>query len=278
MTVARAQSRVRAVGMVAVGLAFALASGRAPATERFKGVTLLPASGDYLAVRDAPVLEAPTVSTESKGKTKGADKAAASAAVGNIKKGEGVEVFGKSGTWLAVRKDGKPLGFVPVDALAPLLDGALDRPVTGSVAAGGYTCRYTIRFEGRTEIEMGPGRIADYDAVIACEKTFSRFSFDSPMFMSEIPHQGGVKPVYQIALDVVGVTPDPDQAFSTILFYDRDKGEVMLETAFPPDWLGKKKPAPRRVVDVAGALAAAVEMALAAWGPKPWETLAKSGR
>lgn len=277
MTVARAQSRVRAAGVVAVGLAFALASGGAPATERFKGVTLLPASGDYLAVRDTPVLEAPAVSTESKGKTKGADKAA-SAAVGDIKKGESVEVFGKSGAWLAVRKDGKPLGFVPVDALAPLLDGALDRPVTGSVAAGGYACRYTIRFEGRTEVEMGPGRIADYDAAIACEKTFSRVNFDSPMFMSEIPHQGGVKPVYQITLDVVGASPDPDQAFSTILFYDRDKGEVALETAFPPDWLGKKKPAPKRVADVAGALAAAVEIALAAWGPKPWETLAKSGR
>ena len=125
---------------------------------------------------------------------------------------------------------------------------------------------------------MGPGRIADYDAAIACEKTFSRVNFDSPMFMSEIPHQGGVKPVYQITLDVVGASPDPDQAFSTILFYDREKGGVALETAFPPDWLGKKKPAPKRVADVAGALAAAVEIALAAWGPKPWETLAKSGR
>lgn len=98
------------------------------------------------------------------------------------------------------------------------------------------------------------------------------------MFMSEIPHQGGPKPIHQIALDVLGISPDPDQAFSTILFYDRDKGEVALETAWPADWLVKNKPSPRRVGDVAGALAAAAELTLSSWGPKPWEALAQRER
>jgi len=107
--------------------------------------------------------------------------------------------------------------------------------------------------------------------------------------MSEMPHQGGPKPVYQIALDVLGISPDPDQAFSTILFYDRDKGEIAVETAWPAEWLAKTKSAPRRVAsktatpakdgsmadEIASAIAAAAELTLTAWGPKPWEAVAK---
>ena len=278
------RTRQQAAGLwlaLALGAASPL-TGNAWATERFRGVVLLPASGLHLAVRDVDVLETPpapssSAESKSKGKAKGAPPVVASA-VAQVKKGDEVEVFGKAGAWVAVKQDGKPLGFVPADALAALLDGTLAKDVTGSTAAGGYTCRYTIRFEGRTEVEMGPGRIADYDGSFVCDKTFSHLAFRAPMFMSEIPHQGGIKPVYQISLDVIGATSDPDQAFSTILFYDRDKGEVALETAFPAEWLVKGKPRARHAADVAAALGAAVEIALAAWGPKAWEAIAKGGR
>lgn len=266
---------------LALALTLTLRGGDAWAAERFRGVVLLPASGAHLAVRDVAVAETPPAapsSAESKSKGKAKPESVAAPAAAQLTKGDEVEVFGKAGAWAAIKKEGKPLGFVPADALAPLLDGTLDNPVSGSTTANGYTCRYTIRFESRTEIEMGPGRIADYDASFACDKTFSHLVFNAPMFMSEIPHQGGIKPIYQITLDVIGATPDPDQAFSTILFYDRDKGEVALETAFPPDWLVKGKPRPKRAADVAAALAAAAEMALAAWTSKAWDALGKSGR
>ncbi len=283
MTLLATRTKGRAAGFwiaLAVGAAL-LAGAGAGAAERFRGVVLLPASGPHLAVRDVDVAETPPATpSPAESKSKGKAKAGVTAAdtVAQLTKGDEIEVFGKAGAWAAIKKDGKPLGFVPADALAALLDGALDKPVIGSTAAGGYTCRYTIRFEGRTEVEMGPGRIADYDASFVCDKTFSHLAFGAPMFMSEIPHQGGIKPVYQITLDVVGAAPDPDQAFSTILFYDRDKGEVALETAFPAEWLVKGKPRPKRAADVAAALGAAAEIALAAWGPKAWEALAKSGR
>ena len=177
-----------------------------------------------------------------------------------------------------MRKGEERLGFVAADSLARLLDGTLAKEIAGAVVAGGYNCRYVIRFEGRTLVEIGPGRLADYSASFACVKGSARFSFETPMFMSEIPHQGGPKPVYQIVLDVLGISPDPDQAFSTILFYDRDKGEIALETAWPAEWLAKGKPSPRGVGDVAGALAQAVELTLSTWGPKPWEALAKRER
>lgn len=255
----------------------------ASATERFGGIVILPASGEHMAVRDVAVVATPPADAAKaadarSAAAKGKDKPEGLKPVANLKKGETVEAFGKVGAWIAVRKDGKPLGFAPADALAPLLDASLNRTVTGTVSAHGYSCRYAIRFEGRTEVEMGPGRIADYEAAFACEKTFAKLAFHAPMFISEIPHQGGIKPIYQIALDVVGAAPDPDQVFSTILFYDREKGEVALETAFPADWLVKGRTRSKRVTDVAGAIAAAAEIALNAWGPKPWEALAKGGR
>ncbi len=256
------------------------------AAERFKGVALDTASGSYLATKDAPVLEIPS-SQPSPGEAKGASAKAkeksapprpAAKPVAELKKGDIVAVFGKSGGWFAIAKGEHKLGFVAADSLAPILDGTLARDVAGQATAGGYDCRYTIRFEGRTEVEIGSGRLADYSAAFVCARGAQRLSFEAPMFMSEIPHQGGPKPVYQIALDVLGISPDPDQAFSTILFFDRDKGEVALETAWPAEWLAKSKPAPKRASDVASALVVAAELTLAAWGPKPWEALVKRER
>jgi hypothetical protein len=270
----------------AVALGIAFAPCWAEAAEKFKGVTLESASGGYLATKDAPVLETPGPMPAPDQARGGAAKAKGKAeppkpgakTVAELKKGDEVSVFGKSGAWLAVAKGGNKLGFVAADSLAPILDGTLARELTGAVSAGGYNCRYAIRFEGRTEVEIGSGRLADYSAAFACAKGAQRLVFEAPMFMSEIPHQGGPKPVYQIALDVLGISPDPDQAFSTILFFDRDKGEVALETAWPAEWLVKNKPAPRRASDPASALSQAAELTLAAWGPKPWEALAKRER
>ena len=271
----------------AVVFAFAWIPVSADGAERFKGINLDPVSGSFVATKDAPVLDVPDVgssSGEAKGKAvakaKEKSPAAKSAAkkVGDLKKGDEVTVFGKSGAWLAVQKGADKLGFVAQGSLAPILDGTLAQEISGVVSAGGYNCRYAIRFEGRTVVEMGPGRLADYSASFVCERGSLRFTFETPMFMSEIPHQGGPRPVYQIALDVLGISPDPDQAFSTILFYDREKEEVALETAWPVEWLVKAKPTPRRVGDVAAALAQAAELTLSSWGAKPWEALSKRER
>jgi hypothetical protein len=288
-----------AFGAVPGAFAFALLLAAAPAlaAESFKGVTLQPFAGTFIAVREAPVLEAPdgppsapssmgeakSKAAAGKEKAKEAEKAKAAARPGakkvaDLAKGDLVEAFGKAGAWVAIEKGGAKLGFVAAAALVPVLDGTLAKDISGWTSSGGFGCRYAIRFEGRTEVEIGSGRIADYSASFECGRGATRIAFEAPMFMSEIPHQGGPKPIYQIAFDVLGVSPDPDQAFSTILFYDSDKGEVALETAWPADWLVKTKPSPRRAGDVAAAIAAAAELTLAAWGPKPWEALVKRER
>lgn len=263
----------------------------AEAAERFRGVELEAASGPYVAIKDTPVLDAPAApgADRAQGKAAAKDKAKAKGKAGpgktaDLKKGDEIGVFGRTGSWFAVQRENAKLGFVAADALLPVLDGTLDREIKGSLAAGDHKCRYAIRFESRTEVEIGSGRLADYSASFACAGRGGNLEFVAPMFMSEMPHQGGPKPVYQIALDVLGISPDPDQAFSTILFYDRDKGEVALETAWPAEWLVKAKPAPRRVAlkaggtmadEIAAAIAAAAELTLAAWSPKPWEAIAK---
>ncbi len=269
-----------------LGVLVVCALVQAEAAERFKGIALDPASGSYIATKDAPVLDTPgplpapggPKGSAAKAKEKAAPSKPAQKPVAELKKGDIVTVFGKSGAWFAVQRDEDKLGFVAADSLLPILDGTLERDVAGAVAAGGYDCRYAIRFEGRTEVEIGSGRLADYSAAFVCTRGGQRLTFEAPMFMSEIPHQGGPKPVYQIALDILGISPDPDQAFSTILFFDRDKGEVALETAWPSEWLAKSKPATKRASDVASALVIAAELTLASWGPKPWEALAKRER
>ena len=240
--------------------------GAAPAeAETFKGTEIKGASGIYLVTKDVIVRDKP---------------ANQGGRAGSLKEGERIEVFGRTtGNWLAVKKGDKRLGFVYAPVLMPLIDGAIDKDVTGKAAIGrGAHCMFTIHFEGRSEIEGELLQTADYDVAYRCENEGKKFTFNGPMFITEAPYQASSKPVYQVSVDLLDIAEDPDHVFSTVVFYDRDAGEVKLDSVSPPEFAGKATLTRKPAATVAQALAGAVEIALAAWGDRVWDTLTKAGR
>lgn len=252
-------------GLARAGAALLLLFLAAPANaaETFNGVRLLAAAGQYRALKDSIV----RIKPDSKSERAGA-----------VKKGDLVDAFGKAeGGWIAIAKEGKRLGFVHGGLLLPLIDGALAADLSGKVKLGdGSACEYTIHFEGKSELEGEELSTADYDVSIRCDRKGRKLAFNGPMFITEVPYQAsGTKAVYQVNLDILGITEDPDRAFSTILFYDRDAGQIALDTVAPPDLKGQPQATERVATSVPKALKGAVELALGAWGPKAWDELAK---
>lgn len=254
----------------APGWALALVAGcffgaASAAAETFKGAELKSESGFYLVVKDVIVRDKP---------------ANQGGRAGSLKEGERIEVFGRTtGNWLAVKKGDKRLGFVYAQGLLPLIDGAIDKDVTGKAAIGrGAQCLFTIHFEGRSELEGELLQTADYDVAYRCESAGKKFSFNGPMFITEGPYQASTKAVYQVSVDLLDIAEDPDHVFSTVVFYDRDAGEVKLDTVSPPEFAGKAALTRKAAANVPEALAGAVEIALATWSDRVWDTLAKAGR
>jgi hypothetical protein len=262
--------RVRALRVVPVVLVALLAlvppaPGVEPTT--FKGAPIERLSGTFRATQDVIVRAAPRAK---------ADRAA------SLKRGERVTVVGRTaatkaeGTWLAVERDGKALGFVFSQMMMPLVDGALDKELSGKVEVGrGIACSYTIRFEGKTKVEEEEVETSDYDVTSRCETKGRKFAFSAPMFMTETPNQPGIKAAFQINIDLLEITDDPDQALSTVLFYQRDEGQVALDTVAPAEFRGEPAITKKPAKDVPGALKGAVEIALTTWSSKVWDLLAK---
>lgn len=94
-----------------------------PQIKTYLGVTLSPAAGAYEVLDNVNVRDKP----DTAGKR-----------IGGLKKGEHVQVFGRAGDkWLAVKKDGKELGFAYEPALSLIVDEKADftiplTPVTGN--------------------------------------------------------------------------------------------------------------------------------------------------
>lgn len=249
----------------ALGLALVAVLAWAPAdAATFKGTEITDETGTYMVTKDVTVRAGP----ENK-----------AARAGSLKAGEKVEVFGRTkGNWLAVRKGDKPIGFVHAPMLLPLIDGAVEQDVTGKAAIGrGAHCRFSIHFEGRSEIEGENLQTADYDVAYHCESAGRKFRFNGPMFIAEGPTGTGSKALYQISVDLLDIAEDPDYVFSTVLLYDPEGREVRLDAVSPPEFAAKPASPKKAAQNVREALAGAVEIALSAWSGKVWETLAKSG-
>jgi len=254
---------------VALAVLFVLVALPLTATEtaKFKGFSIERASGTYVATQDVIVRAAPRVKSE---------KAA------SLKRGERIAVVGHTaaskaeGVWFAVERDGRALGFVYSQLLLPLIDGTLEKELTGKIEVGrGFNCAYTIRFEGKSKVEDEPVETSDYDVTYRCDSKGRKFSFSGPMFITETANQPGAKAAFQINIDLLEVTDDPDQAFSTVLFYQKDDNQVALDSIAPPEFRGSPTVTKKPAQNVAEALRGAVEIALMAWGGKVWDLLAK---
>ena len=159
-------------------LAVAVVSAAGPAAcaqESPETVELVPASAIYLVLRDANIRAMP----ETKSKR-----------VGSIKSGTRIQSAGKAkGTeWIAVKEDGRIVGFVYASVLAAAIDGALKKDLVGEeTAAAGPRCRHRIHFEGKSRVEDEPLETADYRVAFECRGDARNLTFDATMFITEVP-------------------------------------------------------------------------------------------
>lgn len=242
---------------VSVFLMLLLAStpGFAQDQKKFSGVELVRAASVFLVLKDANV--------RAKPETK-------SARVGRLKKGERVKVLGRAkGTqWFTIAREGKPVGFVYGTILTPLIEGRLDAPVTGTLAATGKpTCKFEIQFEGKTKTEGEVQETADYGLQFLCEAKKVPLVFVATMFITELPFRLTSKEIYQISVDLLELPDIEDGEISVVAMYDVAKSEVRFDSISTQKNGGaKKKNSPKKPAkSLPEALKSAVGLAFEAW-------------
>jgi hypothetical protein len=272
MNAIRLQGRFRAlrhrvIGVIVLGMAVCLAADAGAAEMDFMGTMVTPAPGKYLVEKDVNVRDAPKTSGKR---------------LGGLQAGDVVDVIGRAGktAWLAVIEDGKPLGFVYGTVLSPVIDGEIDKDVTGEVRLdAGHRCGYRVHFIGKAGDDSlstdQSFRAADYEVSIVCERDGKRIRFPAQMFMTEVPFDGSNKrQVFQINVDLLdGVHALPD-VFSSIMLFDLDKGEVRFDGTTEQVYTresGGLESLP--ATNVMRALASALEIALTHWSDKAWDDI-----
>ncbi len=199
--------------------------------------------------------------------------------IDGLKKGQQVHVVGRYQGWLAVMRDGKPLGFTYRKYLVPLINGALIQPVRGSATVNSDgKCAYEIVYSGQSTAGAEEFGMADYDVQVRCERSGITLSFDLFMFMTETAYSPAKPNVHQIGIDLLEIDTDGgyDESFTTNVFYNSDKGKVVFGEVTLKPYAGKPKGGEQDVASVGGALDAAVRMALESWNAKAWNDLTAS--
>ncbi|HER27616.1 MAG TPA: SH3 domain-containing protein [Rhodospirillales bacterium] len=262
---------MKRIAFIALWLAIiALMPGLALAqdnTRLFLGQKITRGEGVYLVTKDVNVRAGP--------KTK-------SKKLGSARKGSRLNVVGKArggAGWMAIQRDGKDFGFVYAPVLLPLLDGTLDRDITGRIVMNGRSpCGYTIHFSGRNELINERISFADYEIEYRCSDGDVAYRFYAPMFMTEVPYRQTSDPVFQISIDLLAIDDDPDNMLSIIFLYRRDQNLVVFDS-FSKARMGRKPDRPERQArTVAEALAAAAETAPTVWSDATWKKLFKLHR
>lgn len=252
---------------IAVFFAAFLACVPAGAAEPdFGAYEMTAAAGRYVIVTDANVRAKPETKSER---------------LTVLRKGERVEAAGRpKGTeWIAVRREGKDLGFVYKTVAAPMIDGEVAGPLTGALEAEGKPlCAYTVAFTGKFNVPDELQQTADYEAAFECEEGDRTIEFRATMFITELPYLDTTKHEFQINVDILGVLgPDEDEGiFSVISVYRLLEKEVAFDSITEEGLGSGADIEPRPADGVRAALVAALEIAHAAWGPKLWTALAKS--
>lgn len=261
-------ARARVYGAVAALLMpAAFAALPAVAEERppleILGQPVEPHDGSYLVLKDANVRAKPL--TKSK-------------RVGRLEAGSRVNAVGRvKGPWLAVARDGKPLGFVYGPILMPVVDGALGRPIEGDMAIDGLgDCSYRIEHLGKTPAEGQRFEFSDYGVDWRCRRKGGKtLAFHSPMFLTEGPYQGTRTPVHQITVDLMELAGSLEEVFSTHVLWDRQAGTVKFDSLSVKKFGRAKTPEPLAADSVDAALRAALRLVSATWSDSVWAALAK---
>ena len=230
----------------------------------FMGVEVQQHVQDYIVTTDVNIRAKPKTNSKK---------------VGKLKKRQRVNVIGKApGAWVAVRLDGKDMGFVYEPILMGVLDGTLEEPLVGTVKKAGHPdCQYTITYQGKSEAEGQLFEIADYEVHWRCQRGSTVGEFMTPMFMTEGPYKKSKKPTYQVTVDIVDPEGDLDEVISTTVFYDRNNGTISFDGVSEKRLAGKPDVLEVFARSLPSALRTGVEMSYQAWSEPLWKILLGSG-
>ena len=259
---------IYALGVCATVLLSAFSSTAIAAEKKsatFRGAKITPQSGTYIVLKDVRIRAQP--------KTK-------SKKLGVFKAGKRINVVGKAAfSWVAVRENGKDVGFVYDQVLLPLIDGTLEKELTGKTAdgtKGGAACDYTITFEGKSAVEGQVFEIADYDVLWDCRMGARKVKFRTPMFITEAPYQMGPKRIFQINIDILDLDGGYEDIFSTTILFNMDKTRIVFDGVSIKKYGRIPKTKEAKAASVKQALTASVEMAIQAWNKSAWKDLIKN--
>jgi len=252
------------IAIVLVGAVEAPARAQEADKFEFMGVKVKHHVQDYIVTTDVNIRAKPKTSSKK---------------VGKLKKRQRVNVIGKApGAWVAIRIDGKDIGFVYEPILIGVLDGTLAEPLIGNVTKTGHPdCRYTITYQGKSEAEGQLFEIADYEVHWRCRLDGTVGEFTTPMFMTEGPYKKSKKPSYQITVDIVDPEGDLDEVISTTVFYDRNNGTISFDGVSEKRFAGKPDVLEVFARSLPLALRAGVEMSYEAWPAPLWNILLGNG-
>jgi len=256
--------RTIVIAIMSVGAMGAPICAQETGTFEFMGVEVKHHTQDYIVTTDANVRAKPLTKSKK---------------VGKLKKRQRVKVIGKApGAWVAIRLDGKDLGFVYEPILIGVLDGTLEEPLVGTVKKTGHPdCQYTITYQGKSEAEGQLFEIADYEVHWRCQRDGTVGEFSTPMFMTEGPYKKSKKPSYQVTVDIVDPEGDLDEVISTTVFYDRNNSTISFDGVSEKRFAGKPDVLEVFVRSLPSALRAGVEMSYQAWSEPLWKVLLGTG-
>jgi hypothetical protein len=258
-------TRVRATFALALLLSI-LGVAPANAADLPPGFTLTPTVPRYLVLRDAYVRAAPDNNAER---------------IGGVAKGQRIAVVGKilvpktkDTHWIAVKLRGGRTGYVFGTALVAAIDGALKAPLTGALAAPDRPdCRYTVTFEGKSQVADDVQQTADYDVALECVWRGTPLAFGAGMFITELPFQER-HDVFQINIDLWDMRVNDEDVLSVTALYDPMAQRVAFESVNDETLGSGNGVAPAPAADVPAALSAALAIAHKVWQERAWEILA----
>jgi SH3 domain-containing protein len=226
-----------------------------------KGVPVASASGRFLAASEVNLRAKPSTRAPKRGR---------------LERGMKVEAIGaaESGSWLVVRRGKQELGFVFAEMLLPLIDGTITEPIKGIAKTDdGGSCEYFIRFIGKNSVQEDLFETADYEVDWSCLIDGKQMHFPGFMFITEAPFQLSENRVYQISIDLLDVTREYDEVFSTVFLYRPDKETVALDSVSMKEFASDPEIGEIPADSVVAALSAAANLAPSAWNIKVWEML-----
>ena len=230
--------------------------------KKFLGKILNPTHRHYIALKDVNVRNAPLTKA---------------AKVTVIRKGTRIIAAGKAkGTkWIAIKKDGKNLGFVYNSALVVVLNGELNSDLTGKLQFSSQpNCSYTLKFDGKHEVKGHLQITSDYWISFTCKIKGEDVKFIGKMFITELPYRDRKKNIFQVNLDLPTVTDSEGEVMSVTSLYNMSKNILMFEDVTVPSMANKLSSTSKMVKTVPEILKTAVELAYRIWGPLVWKYLA----